>query len=47
MWSDGKEYDGDWKDDKKEGYGVFKWPDGRIYEGGYKNDRKHGFGVFT
>jgi len=40
-------YDGDWKDDKKDGYGLFKWPDGRAYEGGYKNDRKHGFGVFT
>jgi len=29
-WSDGRKYDGEYKDDKKHGYGVFEWPDGNI-----------------
>jgi hypothetical protein len=29
-WSDGRKYDGEYKDDKKHGYGVFEWPDGRV-----------------
>jgi len=28
-WSDGKSYEGEYKDDKKHGSGVFKWADGR------------------
>ena len=24
-WPDGREYEGDYVDDKKHGYGVFKW----------------------
>lgn len=39
------EYDGDYKDDKKEGYGIFKWPSASVYEGHFKNDFRHGFGV--
>ena len=27
------EYEGDYKDDKKTGHGVFKWPTNSIYEG--------------
>jgi hypothetical protein len=29
-WSDGRKYEGEYKDDKKHGYGVFDWPDGRV-----------------
>ena len=36
-WSDGKIYDGEYVDDKKEGYGVFKWPDGKLYKGMWKD----------
>ena len=36
-WSDGKIYDGEDVDDKKEGYGVFKWPDGKLYMGMWKD----------
>ena len=28
-WADGKEYIGEYLDDKKHGEGVFIWPDGR------------------
>ena len=46
IWSDGREYNGDWKYNKIEGEGVFKWPDGRRYIGHYKNDKKDGYGIF-
>lgn len=26
-WNDGRRYEGEYKDDKKHGYGVFEWPD--------------------
>jgi hypothetical protein len=45
-WSDGREYRGDWKNNKMEGKGIFKWPDGRRYEGDYKDDKKEGKGIF-
>jgi hypothetical protein len=32
-WPDGKQYDGEYVDDLKEGTGIFKWPDGKEYEG--------------
>ena len=25
IWPDGRKYDGEYKDDKKDGYGVFEW----------------------
>ena len=41
---DGKIYDGDYVDDKKEGYGDFKWPDGKLYEGMCKDGKQNGQG---
>ena len=38
-WSDGRKYDGEYIDDKKEGHGVFTWPDGRQYNGSWKNGK--------
>ena len=35
-------YEGQWKNNKMEGYGVFSWPDGRKYEGEYIDDKKEG-----
>jgi hypothetical protein len=32
-WADGRKYEGEYIDDKKQGHGVFKWPDGRQYDG--------------
>ena len=29
VWSDGKEYKGDFKKGFMDGFGEFKWPDGR------------------
>jgi len=28
-WPDGRKYEGEYFEDKKEGYGVFSWPDGK------------------
>ena len=33
IWPDGKSYTGEYADDKKNGYGVFKWTNGKTYEG--------------
>ena len=38
-WNDGRKYQGEYIDDKKEGHGIFFWPDGRKYEGGWKNGK--------
>ena len=31
--ADGKYYEGDFYDDKKQGLGVYNWPDRRQYDG--------------
>ena len=46
IWSDGRKYEGDYVNDRKEGFGVFTFRDGRIYEGEWINGRQHGKGVF-
>ena len=32
-WPDGRKYDGQFVNDKREGFGLFTWADGRKYEG--------------
>ena len=44
--SNGAKYEGDWKDDDQEGYGVETWTDGSIYEGYYKEGKKNGVGIY-
>lgn len=29
--SDGRKFKGEFKNDNKEGYGIFTWPDGRCF----------------
>ncbi len=38
------EYEGDWKNDLREGQGLFHWPNGQEFRGGYINDLKEGPG---
>jgi hypothetical protein len=40
-WRDGREYIGEYVDDKKHGYGEFEWSDGRSYKG--KKKKKNEF----
>ena len=39
-WPDGRKYEGEYIDDKKEGEGIFYWPDGRKYEGEWLTESK-------
>ena len=45
-WADGKEFRGQYVDDKKTGYGIYKWPDGRQYKGYWLNGKQHGFAEY-
>jgi len=38
------QYEGEYKRDKKNGYGEFQWQSGNIYKGEYEEDSRHGFG---
>jgi hypothetical protein len=38
-WPDGRKYEGEYIDDKKEGKGTFYWPDGRKYDGDWFNGK--------
>ena len=44
---DGSKYDGEWKDDKRNGKGINSYPDESIYDGEWKDDLRHGFGIHT
>ncbi|MDR0552934.1 MAG: hypothetical protein LBG13_02475, partial [Holosporales bacterium] len=33
-------YEGDWKNDKREGKGKIVYVNGNVYEGDWKNDKK-------
>ena len=46
QWSDGRQYQGQYKDDKKHGFGVYSWTDGRQYEGYWYKGKQHGIGVY-
>ena len=40
-------YEGDWKDDKKNGQGTYIFPDGEKYEGEFNDDNFNGQGTYT
>ena len=40
-------YTGEWKNDKRAGFGVSERTDGLKYEGEWYNNQKHGYGVTT
>ena len=46
-WNDGRTYEGDFVNDRKEGQGVLVWKDGRKYDGQWKNGKQDGFGFYT
>lgn len=48
-WSDGKgyTYNGEWHDNKQNGYGTATWSNGEKYVGGYLNGEIHGKGTYT
>ena len=38
-WSDGRKYEGAFKNGKKDGEGTFQWPNGNKYIGSWKNGK--------
>ena len=44
-FSTGKKYEGDYKEDKYDGFGVISYPDGRKYEGEFKANYFSGMGI--
>ena len=38
----GNSYDGDWIENKREGFGTYRSADGRVYVGEFKNDKQYG-----
>lgn len=41
---DCNQYEGEYENDLKDGFGVYKWKSGNIYRGRYKEDLRHGYG---
>ena len=42
----GRVYQGEWKDNCREGYGICNYPDGSMYQGEWKDDKREGKGFF-
>ena len=38
-FADGRLYEGNYKDSKKNGYGIFKWSNGNYWMGNIKDDK--------
>jgi hypothetical protein len=38
-WPDGRKYEGEYSNDKKQGYGEYTWADGRTYKGNWLNGK--------
>jgi hypothetical protein len=46
IYTDGVIYEGQFRQDKKNGYGLYYWTDGRTYEGLWFNGKQHGLGIY-
>lgn len=42
-----KKYNGDTKNGKRHGRGIYMYPNGDIYDGGWRKSRRYGYGVYT
>eukprot|EP00826_Nyctotherus_ovalis_P050332 TRINITY_DN6156_c0_g1_i1.p1 TRINITY_DN6156_c0_g1~~TRINITY_DN6156_c0_g1_i1.p1 ORF type:complete len:261 (-),score=17.60 TRINITY_DN6156_c0_g1_i1:221-1003(-) len=42
--ANGEQYEGDWRDDKKHGHGIYTYQDGGKYDGQWKSDVREGKG---
>lgn len=47
IWSDGCEYDGEWRAGMRHGQGKLRWPSGALYEGEFFGGYMHGSGTYT
>jgi len=47
MWPNGQVYDGEFKSDNCNGFGILHYPDGKRYEGNWKDGKKHLKGYYV
>lgn len=47
MWTDGRIYEGEWKNNSMSGKMRLSYEDGRFFQGFYKDDEKSGSGVYS
>ena len=45
-YNSGDRYEGEWKNDKREGKGIYYYKSGSRYEGEYKKNKKEGKGIY-
>ncbi len=45
-WKGSHRYVGDWKNNKKNGFGIQYYSNGDKYEGGWVENKRHGQGTF-
>ena len=43
-YENGCRYNGNWKNNRRHGKGVFTWPSGATYDGMFMHDKRHGLG---
>ena len=46
LYPDGRIYEVMFRDDLKNGFGIFYWTDGRRYEGNWLHGKQHGRGKY-
>ena len=46
-WNDGRRYEGEFKNGKKDGEGNFEWGNGNKYIGSWRGGKQHGIGIWV
>jgi hypothetical protein len=46
-FQDGSTYEGEWRDGKMHGRGIYSWRNGHVFEGDWRNGKMHGRGIQT
>ena len=46
-WNDGRKYEGEFKNGKKDGEGTFEWGNGNKYIGSWRSGKQHGIGIWV
>jgi hypothetical protein len=47
IYPDGSKYEGEWKDNKRDGFGIFIYPKGSKYMGYWERNKRSGLGAYN